>query len=74
MNQLGIKIKALRKKRGLTQEQLGTIVGVDGSMINKIEKGKSSGSMQTLERIATALGKTLAQLLKERATTEREAV
>ena len=36
---MGNKIKELRKQSGLTQEQIGLFLGIDQSMVAKIEKG-----------------------------------
>lgn len=63
MNQLSAAIKSARTAHGLTQEQLGGLAGIHDSMVSKIEKGKTTGSMQTLTRIAAALGVTLADLV-----------
>ena len=35
----GKRVKALRKKRGLSQEQLGAMIGFSQSKISKIENG-----------------------------------
>jgi transcriptional regulator with XRE-family HTH domain len=39
MQLIGDKIRALRKRRGLSQEQLGELVGFSQSKISKIENG-----------------------------------
>jgi transcriptional regulator with XRE-family HTH domain len=63
--QIGVKVRNLRKRAKMTQQQLATEVGVDDTMINKIERGVSCGSMNTLTKIAAALGVPLAELLKD---------
>ncbi|HQU44116.1 MAG TPA: helix-turn-helix transcriptional regulator [Pirellulales bacterium] len=50
------RIKALRKEKGLTQEQLAQRSGLPQSHISKLENGKHSPSALTLEKIASALG------------------
>jgi len=52
---LGARIKELRKIRGLSQEQLSEIVGLDSKFISKIEVARSSPSLETIENIARAL-------------------
>ena len=37
--QIGDRIKRLRKERGYTQEQLGNLIGVQKSAVQKYEKG-----------------------------------
>lgn len=40
MQLIGDKIRTLRRKRGLSQEQLGAMVGFSQSKISKIERGE----------------------------------
>jgi transcriptional regulator with XRE-family HTH domain len=60
---LGEKIKSLRENKGLTQSQLAEMVEVDDSLICKIEKGHTPGSLSTLQKLAKALGVTVSKLL-----------
>ena len=52
----GQRIKVFRKKVGMTQEELGAILGVSGSMIAQYETDKRNPKKETLARIADALG------------------
>ncbi|WP_243375056.1 helix-turn-helix transcriptional regulator [Geotalea sp. SG265] len=52
---LGARIKEVRKLRQLSQERLAERVGVEPKQISRIEGGKSSPSMDTLESIAREL-------------------
>jgi transcriptional regulator with XRE-family HTH domain len=52
---LGARIKEVRKLRQLSQEKLAEKVGVEPKQISRIEGGKSSPSMDTLEAIAREL-------------------
>ena len=56
---LGARIKELRRIKGLSQEKIAEIVGVDPKHISRIEVGKSYPSIDTLEKIAAALGMEL---------------
>lgn len=47
-------LKTLRKKRGLTQEQVGKLAGMNKSQISRMERGML-GSPETVERIVKAL-------------------
>lgn len=49
-------IKRIRKERGLTQEELGKMVGLSGVAIMRYEKGQREPKSETLEKIALALG------------------
>lgn len=53
------KIKALRKTRGLTQEQLAEQLGVQRATISNYEIGRRSPHIKELEKIASALGVSL---------------
>lgn len=52
---LGDKIKQVRKKRGLTQKQLGDLCGMADSAIRRYESGRGNPTQKTLERIGMAL-------------------
>ena len=52
---LGARIKELRKTRNLTQEQLSERVDLATRFISLIEVGRSSPSLETMEKIAIAL-------------------
>ena len=51
----GEKIKELRKKRGLTQKQLGDLCGMADSAIRRYENGRANPKIETLQKIADAL-------------------
>jgi len=57
-NILSERIAALRKERGLTQEQLGKIVGVSSQAVGKWEKG-GAPDVQLLPVLAGQLGVTI---------------
>ena len=52
---LAEQIKQLRKERNLTQEQLGTLIGVKKSQISKLESSSNSASINTLLKVFKAL-------------------
>ena len=53
---LAVKIKALRKTRGLTQQQLADNLGVQRATISNYEIGRRSPHIKELEKIAEVLG------------------
>jgi transcriptional regulator with XRE-family HTH domain len=59
MEILGEKIKQIRKGRNLTQEQLGKLIGVQKAQISKLEKGASSASISTINKVFKALKATV---------------
>ena len=73
---LGARVKELRKKAGLSQDQLAEKVGVESKYLSRIEVGKRSPSFDTLEHIADALEVEMMVLfdfqhLRQGATTPR---
>lgn len=52
---LGEMIRETRKKRGLTQEQLGKIVGVQKAQISKLEHSATDMRVETLLKVFSAL-------------------
>ena len=52
---LGETIKAIRKERDLTQEELGKLVGVNKSQISKLERNTKNVTIATILRIFRAL-------------------
>lgn len=59
---VGEAIKKARLRQNLTQEELGERVGVKRSQICKLENGKSSITLSTMNRVFKALGITTATL------------
>lgn len=57
--QLKQHLRALRKGRGLTQAQLGALVGVKQARIAEIESNPGAVSLDQLTKVLVALGGTL---------------
>jgi len=53
---VGENVRRLRKKRGLTQEQLAMETGIDLTYVGGIERGRRNPSVDVLGRLANALG------------------
>jgi transcriptional regulator with XRE-family HTH domain len=60
---LGMRVREVRKLRGLSQEKLAEQVGVEPKQISRIEGGKSAPSLDTLEAIARSLQVEMKDLL-----------
>ena len=52
------KLKELRKKSGLTQEQMAQYMGVDQSLITKLENGSRNLSVTMMDKICDLFGCT----------------
>lgn len=60
--ELGEKIKRLRKKRNLTQEQLAEMIDISPRNLSGIEVGANFVKAETLEKILNALQTTTEEL------------
>lgn len=69
-NLTGKKIKELRRKKNMTQQELAEQTGFTKSLISKIENGQTGSAVATLSKIASVLGVTLSWLLQEESDAE----
>lgn len=53
---IGEAIKDIRKKRSMTQSELGELIGVKKAQISKLENNTTNVSIGTLIRVFDALG------------------
>ncbi len=67
---VGKKIKALRIEKGLSQEMLAALSGLDRTYITFIETAKKNVTVETLYKITTALGVTLADFFSDMTSTQ----
>ncbi len=58
----GLRIKELRKKKSLTQENLAFDIGVDRSYMGFIERGERNPTLAKIGKIAAALKVSLKEL------------
>jgi transcriptional regulator with XRE-family HTH domain len=65
MAKLGLRIRARRHAQGLALEQLAELSGVSRSMLSDVERGAKTPTVLVLDRLATALGTSIARLLDE---------
>jgi transcriptional regulator with XRE-family HTH domain len=63
---VGARIRALRQQREWTQEELGGRADLDFTTIGGAERGEKSLSLNSLARVADALGVDLAWLVRQR--------
>lgn len=53
---LGESLTLFRRRRGLSQDELGTKAGLSGNTVGRIESGENSPRIDQLEALAHALG------------------
>jgi len=63
---LGEKVRAKRKKMGLSQEELAHRAGVHVTYLSAIERGERNPALENLYAIANALDLPLAELFQFR--------
>lgn len=61
---IGRKIAKERKAQNLSQEKLAEIIGVHRTFIGKIERGEKNITIETLQKIVSALSLKLEILFK----------
>jgi len=62
---LGKAVRAARKAKGLSQEALAEIAGIDRSYMGGIERGEHNLAIMNLLKIADALGVKASSLMDE---------
>lgn len=61
---VGTTVRELRRNNDLTLADVAAQAGISSGMLSKIENGQAATSLDTLARIAEALGVTLSQLFR----------
>jgi transcriptional regulator with XRE-family HTH domain len=59
---IGIRIKNLRKSRGMSQEQLAEKIGISPKYLSSIERGKENPTLDIFTKLAAALGVELSEI------------
>ena len=62
---LGLKIKQLRNKMGISQEELAFRCDLHRTYISSVELGKRNVSIRNIEKIALALNVAIIELFKK---------
>jgi transcriptional regulator with XRE-family HTH domain len=61
---LGDKLRAVRKERGLTLQQVAAAAGLSKAFVSQIESGTANPSLASLKRVGNALSIPLASLFE----------
>lgn len=62
---IGQRIRNHRTAKGLSQEKLSELVGCHPTYIGQIERGEKNATIESIERIATALDVPLSELFEK---------
>ncbi|SEL79631.1 helix-turn-helix domain-containing protein [Paenibacillus sp. OK003] len=60
---IGTRIRAMRNAKGLTQQKLADIAGLDYRYIGALERGERNFSIDTLEKVLLALNVSISELM-----------
>lgn len=61
----GHAVRAARLEQGISQESLADLAGLDRSYMGGIERGEHNVALINIEKIAEALGFTIAELMTQ---------
>ncbi len=61
----GMKLRSIREKVGVSQEKLAELSGLHRTYVSSVERGRCNISLQNIERLAQALGVTMAELMPD---------
>lgn len=64
-------LRALRRARGLSQEELAHRAGIDRTYISALERNVYNASIDVVDRLAEVLGVDVTELLKRPAADHR---
>ncbi len=66
--ELGRQVQSKRREKGLSQGELGELVGISRNYVSMIERGDAENiSMRVINQLAVALGSTASELTGESA-------
>ena len=61
----GLKLIEIRKTRGWSQERLAAAANLNRTYVGELERGEAVASLQTAQKLASALGIELSSLVLE---------
>jgi transcriptional regulator with XRE-family HTH domain len=68
---LGQALRALRKRAGMTQEQVAERLGVDPTFVGRLERGQRGAHWRTIRRILAAVDASAGDFASEIDAAER---
>lgn len=61
---VGKRLRELRTLKGLSQEEMAELAGVNAKYYSEVERGKRNMTIRVMEKIVTNLGITLEELFR----------
>jgi transcriptional regulator with XRE-family HTH domain len=68
---VGERLRAIRKDRGLSQEEFAELLGIHRTYMGGLERGERNITLRTLEQIAETLGVEAVELVVNNSATSR---
>lgn len=68
LKEFGDRVRAIRMRKGLSQEELARLAKIDRTYIGGIERGERNAGIKNVHRIAQALGVAADQLFRDEDT------
>lgn len=65
LKRFGARIRELRKNEGYSQESFADECGLDRTYMGGIERGERNVALRNIEKIAEALGISIAELMRD---------
>lgn len=65
LKRFGARVRELRKNEGYSQESFADECGLDRTYMGGIERGERNVALRNIERIAEALGISIAELMRD---------
>lgn len=62
--EFGLRIKTLRKERGISQKTFAMMIGINQAYLSGIENGRRNVSFDNIAKIADGLGLSLEELFR----------
>ena len=63
----GTRLRSIRLERGISQEKLAELADLHRTYVSSIERGERNVSLVNIERLAAALGVSMAELMPDTA-------
>ena len=70
--EIGLRMRAARKSKGMTQSEISQKTGLDQAYISRLENGTAEGSPAQILSIARAIGVPIAQLYDDQDETAKK--
>lgn len=71
---IGQRVRNYRTGKGLSQEKLAELSGCHPTYIGQVERGEKNATLESIEKISSAMGISLSQLFEKLDESETESI